>query len=196
MGHKGWIQVGNKSLYFGLRPQQNYSLALEHWDLVHIYAIVLLFPFGLFFFGVCSSLIRVGVGGGKGASKAPSNTIHEGLHWYDVYWRKFGSIYQVFPPANVGDTRDTGLIPGSGRSPSVGNGNPLQYFCLENSMDRGAWRATVHGVTKSQIQLRVWAHSTSSIYMNIPFSVSNFISKNFLLLLLFFFCHTAKHVRS
>ena len=140
-----------------------------------------------FFFGVCSSLIRVGVGGGKGASKAPSNTIHEGLHWYDVYWRKFGSIYQVFPPANVGDTRDTGLIPGSGRSPSVGNGNPLQYFCLENSMDRGAWRATVHGVTKSQIQLRVWAHSTSSIYMNIPFSVSNFISKNFLLLLFFFF---------
>lgn len=50
VGHKGWIQVGNKSLYFGLRPQQNYSLALEHWDLVHIYAIVLLFPFGLFFF--------------------------------------------------------------------------------------------------------------------------------------------------
>ena len=86
VGHKGWIQVGNKSLYFGLRPQQNYSLALEHWDLAHIYAIVLLFPFGLFFFfGVCSSLIRVGVGGGKGASKVPSNTIHEGVHWYDVY---------------------------------------------------------------------------------------------------------------
>jgi len=56
-------------------------------------------------------------------------------------------------PANPGDTRDTGLIPGSERSPGKGNGNPLQYFCLENSMDREAWRATVHGVTKSQTRL-------------------------------------------
>ena len=48
---------------------------------------------------------------------------------------------------NVGDL---GLIPGSGRSPGEGNGNPLQYSCLENSMDRGAWWATVHGVTKIQ----------------------------------------------
>ena len=44
---------------------------------------------------------------------------------------------------------DLGLIPELGRSPGEGNGNPLQYFCLENSMDRGAWWATVHGVTKS-----------------------------------------------
>ena len=44
---------------------------------------------------------------------------------------------------------DPGLIPGSGRSPGEGNGNPLQYSCLENSMDEGAWWATVHGVTKS-----------------------------------------------
>ena len=50
------------------------------------------------------------------------------------------------PPVNAGDTRDLGSIPGVGRSPGVGNGNPLQYSCLENSMDRGAWRATVHGV--------------------------------------------------
>ena len=48
---------------------------------------------------------------------------------------------------------DPGLIPGSGRSPGEGNGNPLQYSCLENSLDRGAWRATVHGVTKSETQL-------------------------------------------
>ena len=48
------------------------------------------------------------------------------------------------PPANVGDTRDTGSIPGSGRSPGAGNGNPLQYSCLENAMDRGAWEATVY----------------------------------------------------
>ena len=54
------------------------------------------------------------------------------------------------PPANPGDTRNSGLIPGSGRSPGEGNGNPLQYSCLENSMDRGAWQTTVHGLTKSQ----------------------------------------------
>ena len=45
---------------------------------------------------------------------------------------------------------DSGLIPRLGRSPEEGNGNPLQYFCPENSMDRGAWWATAHGVTKSQ----------------------------------------------
>ena len=53
------------------------------------------------------------------------------------------------PPANAGDIRDVGSIPGSGRSPGKGHGNPLQYSCLENPMDRGAWRATVHGVAKS-----------------------------------------------
>ena len=52
-------------------------------------------------------------------------------------------------PANAGDVRDMDSIPGSGRSPKVRNGNPLQYSCLENPMDRGAWRATVHRVTKS-----------------------------------------------
>ena len=55
--------------------------------------------------------------------------------------------------ANEGDTRDAGSIPGLGRSPRGGHGNPLQYSCLENSMDRGAWRATVYGATKNQIQL-------------------------------------------
>ena len=52
------------------------------------------------------------------------------------------------PPANAGD-RDVGLIPGSGRSPGEGNGNPLQYSCLENLMDREAWQAIVHRVAKS-----------------------------------------------
>ena len=56
-------------------------------------------------------------------------------------------------PANAGDTGDTGLIPGSGRSPGEGNGNPLQYSCLGNCMDRGTWWAIVHGVTKSQTRL-------------------------------------------
>ena len=49
---------------------------------------------------------------------------------------------------------DPGLIPGLGRFPGEGNGNPLQYSCLENSMDRGGWWATVHGVAKSQIRLK------------------------------------------
>ena len=53
-------------------------------------------------------------------------------------------------PANAGDTRNAGSVPGLGKSPGVGNGNPIQYSCLENSMDRGAWQATVLGATKSQ----------------------------------------------
>ena len=52
-------------------------------------------------------------------------------------------------PANAGDVRDVGSIPRLGRSPGEGNGYPLQYSGLEDSMDRGAWRATVHGVTES-----------------------------------------------
>ena len=55
------------------------------------------------------------------------------------------------PPAYVRDARDTGSILGSGRFPEVGNGNPLQYSCLENSMDRGDWQATVHDVTDSDM---------------------------------------------
>ena len=54
-------------------------------------------------------------------------------------------------PANGGDARDGGLILVLGRSPGVGNGNPLQYYCWDNSMDRGTWRATVHGITKNWI---------------------------------------------
>ena len=57
-------------------------------------------------------------------------------------------------PAKVEDARDMGLVPGSGRSPGWGQGNPLQYSCLGNPMDRGAWRAAVHGVTQSQTGLK------------------------------------------
>ena len=53
------------------------------------------------------------------------------------------------PPANAGDIGDVGSVPVLGRFPGGGHGNPLQYSYLENPMDRGAWRATVHGVTKS-----------------------------------------------
>ena len=58
------------------------------------------------------------------------------------------------PSGNSGDIRDTGLIPGSGRCPGGGHGNLLQYSCLENPMDRGAWQATVHRIAKSQTQLK------------------------------------------
>ena len=56
-------------------------------------------------------------------------------------------------PANAGDIRNTASIPGSGRSPAEGHGNPLQYSCLENPKDRGAWWAIAHGVTKSWTRL-------------------------------------------
>ena len=56
-------------------------------------------------------------------------------------------------PASVGDAGVAGSIPGPGRFPGVGNGNPSQYSCLENSMDRKAWWATVHGVTKNWTRL-------------------------------------------
>ena len=57
------------------------------------------------------------------------------------------------PVASAGDARDAGSIPGLGRSPGEGNGNPLQYSCLENPKDRGAWWATVHRVAKNQTKL-------------------------------------------
>ena len=58
------------------------------------------------------------------------------------------------PPASMGDVRDVGPIPRLGRFPGGGHGNPLQYSCLEKSMDRGAWQATVHGVAKSRTRLK------------------------------------------
>ena len=69
----------------------------------------------------------------------------------DVFFRKGfpGGAMVKNPPANVGDARDMASIPGLGRSPAVGNGNSLQYPCLGNPMDRGAWWATVHGVAES-----------------------------------------------
>ena len=68
---------------------------------------------------------------------------------YDItyMWNQVVPVVKSLP-ANTGDTRDLGLIPGSGRSPGGRKGNPLQYSCLRNPMDRGAWWATVHGVTR------------------------------------------------
>ena len=71
------------------------------------------------------------------------------------------------PPVNAGDLRDAGSIPGLGGSPGEGNGNLLQYSCLENPMDRRAWSATVHGVTQNQTRLKRLSmdeHSDEEIY--------------------------------
>ena len=67
-------------------------------------------------------------------------------------------------PASAGDLRDEGSVPESGRSPGGGHGNPLQYSCLDNHMDRGAWWDTVHRVTKSQIRLKWLSTSTNPTY--------------------------------
>ena len=69
-------------------------------------------------------------------------------------------------PANAGDARDVGLIPGLGRSPGGGNGNLLQYSCLENAMDRGAWRALVHWVKKSWSQLSAYTHTHTHTHIH------------------------------
>ena len=71
--------------------------------------------------------------------------------WYWCYSSPCGSDGKE----SAHNAGDTGLIPGSGRSLGEGNGNPLQYSCLENSMDRGGWWATIHGITKSRTQLSV-----------------------------------------
>ena len=68
---------------------------------------------------------------------------------------------------NAGDTEDAGLIPGSGRSPGGGHSNPVQYSCLENPIDRGAWRTTIHGVAKSWLQLKGLSTHTHTLYIYI-----------------------------
>ena len=81
---------------------------------------------------------------------------------HKIYWSFPGGMVLRNLPANA---RDAGLIPGLGRSPGIGNGNPLQYSCLENSMDRGAWQAPVNEITKSQTWLIGWAHTHNYIYL-------------------------------
>ena len=77
---------------------------------------------------------------------------------HSIFYHNYYLLCFGFPGGSDGkesicNVGDLGLIPGSGRSPGEGNGNPLQYSCLENPMDGGAWQATVHGVAKSQTQL-------------------------------------------
>ena len=72
------------------------------------------------------------------------------------------------PSTNAGDVRDVGLIPGSGSSPGGGHGNPLQYSCLGNPIDKGAWWATIHGLAKrwtglKHLDVHAWGKWTSSM---------------------------------
>ena len=92
------------------------------------------------------------------AEKTQENTQHMSLPIYPsiIYGGRASQVTLVVknPPANSGDIRDEGSIPVSVRSPGEGNGNPLYYSCLENPMDRDAQQGTIHGVTKSQMQLK------------------------------------------
>ena len=75
------------------------------------------------------------------------------LRKYEIFLLRQGFPGGAEVKASASNAGDPGSIPGSGRSPGEGNGNPLQDSCLENSMDGGAWQATIHGVAKSQIRL-------------------------------------------
>ena len=84
-------------------------------------------------------------------------------------WASQGVLLVKNLPAHAWDIRDTGSIPGSGRLPREGDDNPLQYSCLENPMDRGAWGATVHKVAKSQTRLKwlsMCGHTQTCIYQH------------------------------
>ena len=76
------------------------------------------------------------------------------IHYYTIHWASQVALVIKNPPANAGNMRDVGSIPGLGRSSGGGHSNPLQYSCLENPMDREAWKAVVHRVTKSWTQLK------------------------------------------
>ena len=81
--------------------------------------------------------------------------VYLGAFWIAPTYRRDSQVAPVAknPPASAGDVRDVGSIPGLGRSPGGGRGNPLQYSCLEKFMDREAWQATAHRVTKSMCSI-------------------------------------------
>ena len=83
--------------------------------------------------------------------EATVSTLHGTTDWFKLGKERDKAIYCHPVKVSASNAGDLGSIPGSGKSPEEGNGNPLQYSCLGNPMDRGAWWATVHGVTKIQI---------------------------------------------
>ena len=105
----------------------------------------------------------------------PGSSIHgifqaRVLEWGAIAFSSQVALVVKKSPANTGDAINTDSFCGLGRSLGVGNGNPLQYSYLENSMDRGAWRATVHGVAMSRTRLSACAHAhthtRTHIYVN------------------------------
>ena len=96
------------------------------------------------------------------------------MHNYDFIWGSQRVLAVKNPPVNAGDIQNRGLIPGLGRSCGGGDSNLLQYSCLENPMDRGAWKAIGHGALKSQTQLKWLActHAYYIIFICIPLSES------------------------
>ena len=98
-------------------------------------------------------------------------------HTHTRIWASQVAIVVKNSPASVGDKRDAGLIPGLGRCFKGGHGNPLQYSCLENPLDRGALWATVHRVTKSQIQLK-WLHARVFAYTHTHTHTRNFYTED------------------
>ena len=122
----------------------------------------------------------------------PHNLCHDciGVQFFCLFVSNLGILWpsQVVlvvknAPAKGGDARDLGMIPGSGRSLGGGNGNPVQYSYLENSMDRAAWRVTVYATTKSQTWLRDWALLENTIgnaivYIFIPVYHQTYMCKS------------------
>ena len=96
---------------------------------------------------------------GKNQAVSLRSLAHEVAHIFMLVSRSLGASQVALVvknlPAYAGEVRDVGLIPGLGRSPGGGHGNPLQYSCLGNPMDRGAWWATVHRAAKSRTRLSV-----------------------------------------
>ena len=98
-------------------------------------------------------------------------------------------------PANAGDIKDLGSIPGPGRCPGGGHGNPLQYSCLESPMDRGDWWAKIQRVAKSQTWLnQLSTHAFSSLYQNLLSQLWNQIDRDLILLMSVFSAHSTESV--
>ena len=98
--------------------------------------------------------------------------------YFPHLWASQEELEVKNPPANAGDIRDMGSIPGSGRSPGGGHGDPLQYSRVENPMDRGAWWPTVHRVTQSRTRLN-WLssmHASSSVNGEMITSLGGLVS--------------------
>ena len=116
----------------------------------------------------------------------PCENIHTNKIIYTIFSAFPGSATGKEPTCHAGDIRDACLIPGSERSPGGGHGNPFQYSCLENSMDRGAWWATVHCVIKNWTWLKqlsthvhtIFLYSTSRSHMQSRNSDTNVESKH------------------